>query len=185
MSGGAITLVVIGVLVVLGFGVYLSSTAGRLDRLHKRIDSSDLSLDAHLLRRSSVALELATSGWLDPATSIVLAQAAHGARLSADDDPALRAAAESELTDALAVALDADALAEVMSAPGGRQVLEELDASCRRVELSRRFHNDAVQACRQLRDQGLVRVFRLAGHTPWPQTVELDDAIPEGLREAL
>ena len=37
MSGGAIALLVIGVLVILGFGVYLSSTAGRLDRLHKQI----------------------------------------------------------------------------------------------------------------------------------------------------
>jgi len=56
------------VVVVVGlFGLYLSMTAGRLDALHKRIDTAELSLDAHLLRRSSVALELATSGLLDPA----------------------------------------------------------------------------------------------------------------------
>lgn len=181
MSGGLITVIVVLVVVALILVIYLSSTAGRLDRLHKRIDTSELSLDAHLLRRSSIALELAASGLLDPAVSLVLAEAAHAARLSADADPADRAAAESDLTQALLLALDADGLAEVQQAPGGTPMLEELSAACRRVELARRFHNDAVRACRLVREQGLVRAFRLAGRTPWPMTVELDDTIPEGL----
>jgi hypothetical protein len=33
-----------------------------------------------------------------------------------------------------------------------------------------------------VRRQRLVRLFRLAGHTPWPETWEMDDAMPEGLR---
>ena len=53
-------ILLIALLVVL-FGLYLSMTAGRLDRLHQRIDTSALGLDALLLRRSAVALELATS----------------------------------------------------------------------------------------------------------------------------
>ncbi len=59
-------------------------------------------------------------------------------------------------------------------------MLDELDAACRRVQLSRRFHNDAVRACRQLRRQRMVRLFRLAGHTPWPETFEMDDSTPDG-----
>ncbi len=62
-------------------------------------------------------------------------------------------------------------------------MLAELDASCRRVQLSRRFLNDAVRACRQLRRQRAVRLFRLAGHTPWPDTWEMDDTVPAGLLE--
>jgi hypothetical protein len=27
----------------------------------------------------------------------------------------------------------------------------------------------------------MVRLFRLAGHTPWPDSFEIDAAIPEGL----
>ena len=27
----------------------------------------------------------------------------------------------------------------------------------------------------------MVRLFRLAGHTPWPEPWEMDDALPEGL----
>ena len=70
----------LAILAVAGIGLYLSSTAGRLDRLHRRIDTSRLSLDAHLLRRSSIALEVAASGVLDPASNMLIADAAHAAQ---------------------------------------------------------------------------------------------------------
>lgn len=172
------------VLVLIGlFGLYLSMTAGRLDALHKRIDTAELALDAHLLRRSSVALELATSGLLDPAGAIVLAEAAHDARTAADgnEGDTERERAESELSLALDATLDPEEVAEVRMAPGGSELIDELAASARRVELSRRFLNDAVRACTQLRSQRMVRWFRLAGHTPWPRTVDLDDSVPAAL----
>ena len=179
-------LVLVVVLVGL-FGLYLSMTAGRLDALHKRIDTAELALDAHLLRRSSVALELATSGLLDPAGAIVVAEAAHAARTAADGDhhdaahTQKRAEAESALSQALEATLDDEEIEEVRQAPGGAELIEELAASARRVQLSRRFLNDAVRACAQLRSQRIVRTFRLAGHTPWPHAVELDDSIPSEL----
>jgi hypothetical protein len=166
---------------VLLFGLYLSMTAGRIDHLHRRIDTSVLALDAQLLRRSSVCIELAASQLLDPASSLLLADAAHEARTSADRSPDARALAESDLTAALVAALDAEDAAEVAASPEGAEMLDELDAACRRVQLSRRFHNDAVRACRQLRRQRMVRLFRLAGHTPWPDTWEMDDSTPSGL----
>ena len=174
VTGWAILLGVI-VIALLLLGAYLSMTAGRLDHLHRRIDSSWLSLDAQLLRRSSVALELASSGALDPASSLVLAEAAHEARTASDGPASDRALAESDLTAALLVALDPDDIAEVAQASHGEEMLAELDAACRRVQLSRRFLNDGVRACRQLRRQRMVRLFRLAGHTPWPDTLEMDD----------
>jgi hypothetical protein len=182
MTGWMWLLIVLAV-VVLAVGVYLSMTAGRLDHLHRRIDTSRLALDGQLLRRSSVAVELASSGALDPAASLVVADAAHGARTATDLDPADRALAESDLTAALVAALDADGIAEVAGVANGPAMLEELDASCRRVQLSRRFHNDAVRACRQLRRQRMVRLFRLAGHAQWPDTWEMDDTLPPGLVE--
>ena len=173
----------IALVVVVLAGFYLSMTAGRLDHLHRRIDMSRLALDAQLLRRSSVALELASSGLLDPATSLVLAEAAHEARTATDGSDADRALAESDLTAALVAALDPDDIEEVTAAADGLPMLAELDAACRRVELSRRFRNDAVRACRQLRRQRMVRLFGLAGHTPWPDTWEMDDTVPAGLLE--
>jgi hypothetical protein len=72
-----IVLVIAGALFV---GVYVSWRAGRIDRLHARVDMARVALDVTLLRRSSVAQELATSGLLDPATSLLLAAAVLGTR---------------------------------------------------------------------------------------------------------
>ena len=121
MSGWWIALIVMVVIALVIFGVYLSSTAGRLDHLHKRIDTSRLSLDV-----------------LEPSD-----------------------------------------VEEIQAGVGGDEMLTELAAACQRVSLSRRFHNDAVRACRELREQAVVRTFRLAGHTPWPLMVEMDDEAPD------
>ncbi len=72
--------VVIAVVAVLFLGVYVSWRAGRLDRMHTRLQAARAALDVTLVRRSSVALELASSGFLDPATSLLLTSAAHEAR---------------------------------------------------------------------------------------------------------
>jgi hypothetical protein len=178
---GGLVVAVLAVILLLLLGLYLSMTAGRLGHLHRRIDMSRLALDAQLLRRSSVCIELASSQVLDPASSLLLASTAHHARTAADLSDDERAMAESDLTAALVAALDPDDIAEVNASPTGAEMLDELDAACRRVQLSRRFLNDAVRACRQLRRQRMVRLFRLAGHTAWPDTWEMDDTLPEGL----
>jgi hypothetical protein len=72
--------IILVVAAALFIGVYVSWRAGRIDRLHARVETARAALDATLLRRSSVALELATSGLLDPATSLLLAAAVHGTR---------------------------------------------------------------------------------------------------------
>ena len=179
---GAWWWVIAALAVVLLVGFYLSMTAGRLDRLHRRIDTSLHALDTQLVRRSALALDMASSGVFDPATAVVLADSAHGARAASEDDVVARGLAESDLTRVLVEAIpfsrDADQLRAAAAAPTR---LDDLRRTCVRVQLSRRFHNDAVRACRQVRRQRLVRWFRLAGHTPWPETVEMDDTPPPGL----
>ncbi|MET9291920.1 hypothetical protein [Streptomyces sp. NPDC003077] len=157
-------------------GIYLSWTAGRLDRLHARIDAARAALDAQLLRRASVAQELGTAGVLDPAASIVLYQAAHEARQAEEDQ---REVAESELSQALrAIFDDKTQIDAVLQAPGGEQTAAELTAAVRRVPMARRFHNDAVRAARAVRRHRVVRWFRLAGHAPFPMAFEMDDEPP-------
>ncbi len=75
-----ITDIVLVVAAALFMGVYVSWRAGRIDRLHARVEMARAALDVALLRRSSVAMELATSGLLDPATSLLLAGAVHATR---------------------------------------------------------------------------------------------------------
>ncbi|MEV5988155.1 hypothetical protein AB0L85_24605 [Streptomyces sp. NPDC052051] len=162
-------------------GLYLSWTAGRLDRLHARIDAARAALDAQLVRRASVAQEVATSGVLDPAASIVLYEAAHAARQAEEEQ---REVAESELSQALrAVFAEPEQLAAVREAPGGEQAARELTEAVRRVPMARRFHNDAVRAARALRRHRKVRWFRLAGHAPFPLAVEMDDEPPAPLTD--
>ncbi|MGH8971467.1 MAG: hypothetical protein ACRDV1_16125, partial [Actinomycetes bacterium] len=91
-----VTVVVIAVLVFAGW--YLSFSASRLDRMHARVEGARSALDAQLVRRASVSLQLATSGLVDPASGLLLAQAAHEAREAGEAD---REMAESDLTRAL------------------------------------------------------------------------------------
>ncbi|MDQ0603266.1 hypothetical protein QF037_007611 [Streptomyces canus] len=164
---------------LIAIGLYLSWTAGRLDRLHARIDASRAALDAQLLRRASVTQELATSGVLDPAASIVLYEAAHAARQAEEEQ---REVAESELTQALrAVFAETPQVETVREAPGGVEAVRELTEAVRRVPMARRFHNDSVRAARALRRHRKVRWFRLAGHAPFPLAFEMDDEPPVAL----
>ena len=164
---------------IVAIGLYLSWTAGRLDRLHARIDAARAALDAQLLRRASVAQELATAGVFDPAASIVLYESAHEARQA---EPEQREVAESELSQALrAVFAEPDTVAEVREAPGGTAAIGELTQAVRRVPMARRFHNDSVRAARAVRRHRVVRWFRLAGHAPFPLAFEMDDEPPAAL----
>jgi hypothetical protein len=176
------------VAVVLGaIVVYLSSAAGRLDRLHHRIETASAALDAQLLRRGAAAQDLASSGLLDPASSMLVSAAAQEALAADADDTVARFGAESELTRTLGAVLETrEDVEEIREAAGvdvevADQLVDELAVACRRVELARRFHNDVVRSCLQLRRQRIVRWFRLAGYTPLPSTADFDDTPPRGL----
>jgi hypothetical protein len=158
---------------------YLSFSAARLDRLHARVEGAHSALDAQLVRRASVSLQLATSGLLDPATALLLADAAHQAREAAGPE---REMAESDLTRALLAAFaDPDVGPALAADPLGREVAQELASACLRVQLARRFLNDAVGGARVVRRKWVVRALRLAGHAPWPPTFEIDDTPPATL----
>lgn len=164
----------LAVLVLLMF--YVSWRATRLDRLHARVEAARAALDAALVRRSAVALELAASGLLDPATSVLLAGAAHEARAAERER---REPVESDLSRALRAACEQpDFRATVLVHEGGADVLDELDAATTKVLIARRFYNDAVRDTRTTRQRWLVRAFRLAGHAPLPAFFEIDDVPP-------
>lgn len=176
---GTVEWLLVAVAVLILFGVHLSWTAGRLDRRHHAVESTRAVLDAELLRRSGAVLEVATSGLLDPATSAVLADAAARARIASEVE---RDQAESDLTRVLMAAFEDHEGVEELRADAVRaDALEDLGRACWRAAYARRSHNAAVRSAQDRHRQLLVRVFRLAGHAPMPQTVEFDDAIPPPL----
>ena len=75
-----------------------------------------------------------------------------------------RFAAESELTRTLGAVLETrEEVDEIREAAGpdvavADQLIDELAVACRRVGLARRFHNDVVRSCLQLRRQRIVAV---------------------------
>ncbi|GAB3657097.1 membrane protein [Actinocorallia lasiicapitis] len=164
----------LGILFLLG--TYISWRAGRLDRLHARVDLAKAALDAALVRRAAVSLELAASRLLDPATSLVLATAAHQARTA---DPDGREFAESDLSRALrAVVHQPEFRITIEEKSNGHSLIEELDAAAQKVAFARRFYNDAVSATRIARRRLLARFLPLAGRAPMPEFFEIDDVAP-------
>lgn len=169
-----LTGVIIAIGVAILVGVYVSWRAGRLDRLHARVETARASLDAALVRRSAVALELAACGLLDPATSMLLAGAAHDARAAGEPNEL----AESDLTRALRAAMGQPGFRAALAERGrGDELLAELEAAAHQVFLARKFYNDAVAVTRAARRRWLVRVLRLAGGAPLPEFFEIDDSI--------
>lgn len=186
-STWALVLGAVVVLVLLAW--YLTFSAARLDRLHHRVEGARTALDNQLLRRAAAASDLASSGLLDPATSMLLAGTAAEAVAAGEGDERVeeglgrdlvrREVAESDLSRALRVALDdPDQLRALHADPLGADLLTALDAACLRVRLSRRFHNDAVSQAQRVRGKRVVRWARLSGRAPMPSTFEMDDDPP-------
>lgn len=198
------TIIVIVLAVLAMTGVYVSWRAGRLDRLHTRLETARASLDVALVRRSSVTLELASSGLLDPATSLLLAGLAHDARSAVvGRELADRELAESDLTKALRTVFSqpgfrASVLQTSVSPTsvsptsvlqtsvsqtgraGADELLAELEATAHQVFLARTFYNDAVVATVAARRRPLARLLRLAGGAPMPEFFEIEDSLAPG-----
>jgi len=172
------------VALLLGVAWYLSYSAARLDRLHARVEGTLAALDAQLVRRAEATLELVNSGALDAASALILAGAASESLATTDQHASGRETVESDLSEALGVALTPDVLAHLREdGTVVQDVLDRVHAAGTRVQLARRFHNDAVIDVRRVRRKASTRLFRLAGHAELPRTFEFDDELPPGLRE--
>ncbi len=172
------TYVVLVVLAMVLWGFYISWRASRLDRLHNRLEAARTALDLAIVRRSSAAYELASSGLLDPATSLLLADAVRGAR---DAGQAERDLAESDLTQALRAVFGQPGFRkELEDMDGGAELIAEVEAAAQQVFIARKFYNDLAARTSDARRRPLARIFRLAGSAPPPRFFEMDDALPDG-----
>lgn len=186
----ALAWVAVTVSVLLVIAWYLSYSAARLDRLHAKVEGALSALDAHVVRRAEASLELANSGALDPASGVLLASAASGslervnertfeADLLEGQHFAGREGVESELTEVLRAALPPEVVRDIAAQEGpGTAALGRVREAGLRVQLARRFHNEAVKEVQRVRAKRVVRLFHLAGRAELPQTVEFDDTLP-------
>ena len=166
MSDGILVAVVV-VLVAL----YVTWTAGRLDRMHARVDAAWAALDAQLVRRAAAARGLLPH--LPPGAEREALDAASAAALAAGEHD--RDLVENALTKAVRAAVP-----QLSGGEEARQALTELQGAAHRAVLSRSFHNSAVAGARTLRRRRLPRLLRLAGHRAMPQFFDVDDTeVPE------
>jgi hypothetical protein len=188
-------------LLVLITAAWCSWTATRLDRLHLRCEAAATAVRAHLLQRSAVAVELAGGGLTDPASALVLLDAAHTAReaeaatqigsdlpatsasvspvpawLAESDPPAASPSpAPAGLAESgLTSALHAVELPSADTEP----LVAELRDAARRASMARRIHNDLAARTAELHSRRRVRWFRLAGHARVPVMIDFDDRVP-------
>ena len=151
---------------------YLSFSAGRLDRLHHRVETSWATLDSLLQRRAAIALEVARSAITDPATSLLLTASAYQARSADIED---RSSAESVLSGALGMML---AERESIVAKSDQALLEELEQLTDKIKVAISIHVESVTRTQLIRSKLVFRLFRLAGTAPLPVTYEFEaDAI--------
>lgn len=152
-----LALVAIAVVII---ATYATWTAGRLDRLHARVDAAEAALDAQLVRRAVAAEALPRQLAGDHTDEV--RSAARAAR-SADREG--REPAENDLSRVLMqLGLDRES-----------PELAELSMAAARVGLARQFYNDAVRDTRAVRFKPVVRLFRLSGGRPMPAYFEIDD----------
>jgi hypothetical protein len=185
------TIIVLAVLALVLWGFYVSWRASRLDRLHNRTEAARTALDLALVRRASAAAELASSGQLDPATSLLLADAVRRARQA---EVAERDLAESDLTRALRATLGAPEFRAELHAdakpadPGpadddpddATELIDETEKAAHQVFIARKFYNDVAGRTLDARRRPLARVLHLSGSAPQPEFFEMEDALTDG-----
>ena len=148
--------------VVVFLSLYSAWIAGRLDRMHRRLDAARAALDAHLRERAEIARRTAA---LTDAADAALAAAHCGSEALEGPRSAMaldhgREQAENQLSKALRTVTPT----------------AELNEAVTKASFARQFHNDAVRDALVLRRRWIVRLFHLAGHAPRPTFFEIDDA---------
>ena len=153
-----IALMIIAALVVSWRITWLAT---RVDRANVRAERTWAALDAALVRRAQRALELVLLPGIDPATALLISDAANAAlepHLSRHD----RERAESDLSHVL------DAVWPTLHGTSSR-----LDSERARASICRRLHNDAVATALLLRRRHTVRILQLAGRAVEPRPFEM------------
>lgn len=172
------TVIVLSLLALVLLSFWVSWRASRLDRLHNRVEAAHTALDLTLVRRASAASELASSGVLDPATSLLLADAVRRARQASKAE---RDLAESDLTRALRVTVGETGFREELAENvGAAELVEEVEAAAHQVFIARKFYNDLAGRTIDDRRRPLARVLHLAGSARQPEFFDMDDALAAG-----
>ena len=178
---------VVALLLVLT-GLYLRGLAGRLDRLHLRVDAASAALETHAWSsaRPWPGGGAQRVGSTRPVRVLLLDAAPdRQARVRGADRMARDRRARATSPQPCA---RCSADAETRRGAAGRpRRPRPADRARRREPRASSWPAGSPTTPRRaavaVRRRGLVRALHLAGHAPWPQSRDLDDAPPEALAE--
>jgi hypothetical protein len=142
---------------------WITWLATRATRATVRAERTWSVLDAALVGRAQRAAELVMMPGIDPATALLVLDAA-AAALEPELRHGERERAESDLSYVLDVV---DPMLQTNPS--------ELDSQRIRASMYRRLHNDAVATALSLRRRHSVRILRLAGRSCEPRPFEMAD----------
>jgi hypothetical protein len=170
---------VVAVVVAILLSMWVTFTLTRLDRLHARVDAARAALDAQLVRRAAALLHVAEA----PDTRLdedsraeyqriaVTGTTVEGAQPDRTGDSVHRREA---VENAIGRAVNR-LVAETELRPDATAELREAAV---RVQVARRFYNDAVRDTRTLRARRMPRLLHLAGRVRLPDFFDIDDTEP-------
>ncbi len=168
------------VLVLFIYAIYLSNVAGRLDRLHLKVENARQALDRQLALRTSICKEIIKLSVLDQNLVSELENALKDS--IQEESLEIHTQQEWEIETRVSIALsnifDDEKITKIIN---DKKLLTEIAAAIRRVSYALTFYNDAAKSAIKVRKRWTVRFFRLFGRAVMPEIISFQVQIPRGI----
>ncbi len=168
------------VLVLFIYAIYLSNVAGRLDRLHLKVENARQALDRQLALRTSICKEIIKLSVLDQNLVSELENALKDS--IQEESLEIHTQQEWEIETRVSIALsnifDDEKITKIIN---DKKLLTEIAAAIRRVSYALTFYNDAAKSAIKVRKRWTVRFFRLFGRAAMPEIISFQVQIPRGI----
>lgn len=171
---------IVFILIILIYAIYLSNVAGRLDRLHLKVENARHALDRQLALRTSICKEIIKLTSIDKKLINELENALKDS--IQEESLEVHSLQEWEIESRVSIALtnifDDENIVKTIE---DKNLLTEIAAAIRRVSYALTFYNDAAKSAIKVRKRWTVRFFRLFGRAAMPEIIRFQVQIPRGI----
>lgn len=168
------------IILVFIYAIYLSNVAGRLDRLHLKVENARNALDRQLALRTSICKEIIKLSGVD---KNLIRQLEDALKESIQEESLeVHTLQEWEIETKVSIALNNIFDDEkIVKSIVDKKLLTEIAAAIRRVSYALTFYNDAAKSAIKVRRRWTVRFFRLFGRAAMPEVISFQVQIPRGI----
>jgi Rps23 Pro-64 3,4-dihydroxylase Tpa1-like proline 4-hydroxylase len=168
------------IILVFIYAIYLSNVAGRLDRLHLKVENARNALDRQLALRTSICKEIIKLSGVD---KNLIRQLEDALKESIQEEfLEVHTLQEWEIETKVSIALNNIFDDEkIVKSIVDKKLLTEIAAAIRRVSYALTFYNDAAKSAIKVRRRWTVRFFRLFGRAAMPEVISFQVQIPRGI----